>query len=175
MFLLSDTAPALMALGAKVKAVGENGERVIPAKDFFKISRNALKADEILTEIQIPNQPAYTSGVYLRYSPRKAIDYPIVGIAVMMRMDSEYSLCRDIKIISSAATPVPFEIDEAEELLRGKKIDSDAIEKTAQIAKDKVAPQAINFGDHSADFKTNIAGVLVIQAIEACLKSAKSG
>jgi len=172
--LQSDTAPALIALGARVKVIGEGRERVIPVKDFFKKVGNVLKADEILTEIQIPNQPPHASGAYLRFSPRKAIDYPVVGIAVMMRMDPEYSLCRDIKIVFGAVTPVPFEIDEAEDLLRGKKIDSDIIDGVVQTVRDKVALQAISFGDHSADFKTDMTGVLVKRAIEECLKSAKS-
>jgi xanthine dehydrogenase YagS FAD-binding subunit len=170
--LQSDTAPALIALGAKMKVVGEDGERVIPVKSFFRKVGNVLKADEILAEIQIPNQPPHASGAYLRFSPRKAIDYPVVGIAVMMGMESES--CRDIKIVSGAVTPVPFEIAEAEDLLRGRKIDSDIIDRVAQTAKDKVATQAISFGDHPADFKTNITGVLVKRAIEECLKSAKS-
>jgi len=169
---LSDTAPALIALGAKLRVVGGKGERVIPAKDFFKKSRNILKADEILTEIQIPNQMPHTTGLYLKFSLRKAIDYPMVGIAVVMSMDSKNSLCHDIKIVSGAVTPIPLEIGEAEDILRGKKIDSDIIDRAAQTAKAKVAAQAIRSIDHSADFKTNIAGVLLKRAIEGCLRLA---
>ena len=172
MVLLSDTAPALIALGAKVKAVGENGERVIPAKGFFKKSGNVLKADEMLTEIQIPAQPPHACGAYLRWSPRKAIDYPVVGAAVTMEMDTG-SLCRNTKIVLGALAPVPFEVDEAEDFFRGKKIDSDIIDEAAQTVRDNIATQAISFGDHSADYKTTMAGILVKQAIEECLKSAK--
>ena len=171
MVLLSDTAPALIALDAKLKIVGGNGERVIPVKDFFKKVGNVLKPDELLTEIQIPSQPANSCGVYLRFSPRKAIDYPVVGIAVMMGVDS--GVCRDAKIVSGAVACAPFELDKAEGLLKGKKIDAGIIERAAQTAKDQLAPQAISFGDHPADFKTNMAGVLVKRAIEECLKSAK--
>ena len=113
MFLLSDTAPALITLGAMVKAVGRDRERVIPVKDFFKKSGNRLKGDEILTEIQIPDQSPHACGVYLRWSPRKAIDYPVVGAAVIMEMDTA-SLCRNTKIVLGALAPVPFEVDEAE-------------------------------------------------------------
>jgi xanthine dehydrogenase YagS FAD-binding subunit len=170
--LLSDTAPALIALDAKLKIVVGNGERVIPVKDFFKKVGNVLKPDELLTEIQIPSQPVNSCGVYLRFSPRKAIDYPVVGIAVVMGVD--LGVCRDVKIVSGAVASVPFEIDKAEDLLRGKKIDSDIIDGVAQTTKDQLDTQAISFGDHSADFKTNMTRVLVKRAIEECLKSAKS-
>jgi len=173
MVLRSDTAPALIALGAKVKLVGEDGERVIPIKDFFEKTGNRLRGDEILTEIQIPDQPPHACGVYLRWSPRRALDYPVVGTAVIMEMDTENSLCRNIKIIFSSVAPVPFEVDEAEDFLRGKKIDSDIIDMAAQIVRDSVATKAIKFGDHSADYKTTMAGILIKQSIEDCLKLAK--
>ena len=170
--LQSDLAPALIALGARVKIVGGDGEKVIPVKDFFKKVGNILKTDEILTEAQIPNQPPNTVGVYSRYSVRKSIDYPVVGVAVVMNLEEGW--CRDIKIVSVAAASAPIEIDEVEALFTGKKIDSELIDKTVQVTKDKMATQAIKLGEHSADFKTNMAGVLVKRAIEACLESVKS-
>ena len=164
--LLSDIAPALFALGAKIKIVRENGERIVPIKDFYKKVGNVLKSDELLTEIQIPAQLPNSIGIYSKYSPRKAIDYPMAAVAVMKKIDS--GVCTDIKIISSAVTTVPFEVSEAEDLLRGNKIDSGIIEQVVQTVRDKVARHAISFGDHSADFKTEITGVLVKRALEEC-------
>src|SRR5712692_8822311 len=56
----SDTAPALVALDAKFRIVGPNGERTLAAADFFKLPRenaareNALAEDEILASVELP-------------------------------------------------------------------------------------------------------------------------
>jgi len=171
--LQSDTAPALIALGARVKIVGGSGERVIPVKDFFKKVGNVLKPDEIITEIEIPAPSANTVGVYSRYSVRKAMDYPVVGIAVVM--DLEGDLCRDIKIVSVAVSTAPVEISEVEALLKGKKINADLFDEAEQLAKAKITPQAVKLGDQSAEFKANMVGVSVKRAIGECLRLAKSG
>ena len=52
----SDLAPTLMALGAEVTLTGPNGERVVSLDDFFiDYFETALRPDEILTEIHVPN------------------------------------------------------------------------------------------------------------------------
>src|SRR6185436_2964569 len=54
----SDTAPALVALGATMRIAGGSGERSVPIEKFFVTPRqnvrreNVLLPNEILTEIQ---------------------------------------------------------------------------------------------------------------------------
>src|SRR5581483_630185 len=55
----SDTAPALVALGAKFHIMGPAGERTVPAAEFFVLPRqdaareNVLAADEVLSAVEI--------------------------------------------------------------------------------------------------------------------------
>ena len=81
----ADTAPALLILGAKVKLINLKGERFVNAEDFFVGPGEAvLNDDEILGEIQVPNPPPQSRGVYLKLTPRRSMDLAIVGVAVVL-------------------------------------------------------------------------------------------
>lgn len=82
----SDIAVALVALNAKIVT----SSRTINASEFFtaKVAPNGeginvLNADEIVTEIQVPTPAAGTKSAYLKFSFRKAIDFPVVSVAVV--------------------------------------------------------------------------------------------
>ena len=87
----SDTAPALVALGAKIVTTKKTWE----AADFFKVQNkefgtargeqiNALDLDEIVKEIQVPTPAAGTKSTYKKWAFRKAIDFPQVSAAVVV-------------------------------------------------------------------------------------------
>ena len=75
----SDTAPVLVAAGAKIVTTKKTWE----AADFFKIKGeriNSLDADEIVTEIQVPTGKKST---YKKFAFRKSFDFPLVSCAVV--------------------------------------------------------------------------------------------
>ena len=87
----SDTAPALVALGAKIVTTKKTWE----AADFFKVQNkefgtargeqiNALDLDEIVKEIQVPTPASGTKSTYKKWAFRKAIDFPQVSAAVVV-------------------------------------------------------------------------------------------
>ena len=79
----SDTAPALIALDAKVIT----DRRTIEAEKFFDVKQpgnTVLEKDEIITEIQIPEPPKGAKSAFIKFAFRKSIDFPIVNCAVMV-------------------------------------------------------------------------------------------
>ena len=63
----SDTVPALIALGAKVKVESSDGEKIIPVEELYNDDGKDyinLKAEEIITEVQIPTPSPNTGGSY---------------------------------------------------------------------------------------------------------------
>src|SRR4051794_13483598 len=59
----SDMPALLMAAEASIVAVGGNGQREIPAVDFFEdYLTTALAEDEVLTEIRVPSMDAFGWG-----------------------------------------------------------------------------------------------------------------
>lgn len=102
-----DPPPPLLALGATVSAFGPNGARTIPLKDFFRgMYETALEPGEILTEIKIPQMPANSRAVYLRYSTLSANDWPCVGVAAFMQREG--GRCKQLRLALGgvAATPL---------------------------------------------------------------------
>ena len=80
----ADWPATILALDAELKLVGPAGERVLKAEDFFvEMLTTALKPNELLTEIRIPQLPPRTGGTYLKMH-QKASGFAIVGVAVRL-------------------------------------------------------------------------------------------
>lgn len=167
-----DLAPALIGLGAKVRLVRTSGERIIPLNEFFTgrgESPNILEPDEILTEVQIPPPPEQSCGAYHKLRIRRAMDFPLAGVAVVLAMDGK--ICREAKIILNAVSSAPFEVREAEEMLRGKRIGDGVIEEVAEEIFKRARPVANLSID--ADYRRKMVRVLFKRAVKQAL-SAKS-
>ena len=64
----ADFPPSLIALGAKVKLVSDEGERIVPIETFFvDYYETVLSPAEILTEIRIPPLSPRSSGLILHW------------------------------------------------------------------------------------------------------------
>ena len=142
----SDTAPALIALGARVVTT----KRVLDAEEFFQVnvlSNTRLDKDEIITEIQIPVQAE--KSVYKRFAFRKSIDFPVVNVAVSETGDKQYRICLN------AVAPVPRRCVEAEKVLNGKDVTPELAEAAAEAAVAGADPFEAN------KYKIQIAKTLV--------------
>jgi carbon-monoxide dehydrogenase medium subunit len=164
----ADSAPALLTLGARLKLISRKGERTINIEDFFTgPNRTALTDEEILLEIKIPDMPPKSKGVYLKLSPRRAMDLAIVGAAVVVV--PEDGICKDIRIALGAVAPTPLRTMKAETVLKGQKFNDNLIEKAAKTA----AAEASPIDDHraSAEYRRDMIEVLVKRAIKQAIGS----
>ena len=150
---ISDTAPALIALDAKVVT----DRRKIKAEEFFDVknpSNTVLAMDEIIKEIQIPAPPAGAKSAFLKFAIRKSIDFPIVNCAVMVG-GSEPRICLN------AVAPKPYRATKAEAAIAGKTIN----ERNAEAAGEAAVADARPL--EAARFKVQIAKTLVKRALLA--------
>ncbi len=152
----SDTAPALVALNAKIKT----SKRLIEAESFWDMAvpgSTVLAADEIVTEIQIPTPPAGAKSAFLKFAIRKSIDFPIVNCAAKVGGG-------DARICLNAVYNKPYRVVKAEEFIKGKKID-EALADAAGAASVESA-RALP-GDRNK-WKIQIARTMVKRAILGC-------
>ena len=78
----ADLPAALLALDATFVVRGADGERSVPASEFFRgIFETAIEPGELLTEIQVPKPAAPAAWSFQKFNKR-AIDFAIVGVAV---------------------------------------------------------------------------------------------
>jgi xanthine dehydrogenase YagS FAD-binding subunit len=155
----SDTAPALVALDAKIVT----SSRTIDAEKFFEVKpvkTTVLKADEIVTEIQVPEPAAGSSSAFLKFALRRSIDFPIVNCAVMItRKDGKVTAAR---ICLNAVHVVPYRAIKAEQVITGRVIDEAAADEAGAAAVAEAKPL-----DHNK-YMVAIARTLVKRSILAC-------
>ncbi len=150
----SDTAPALIALNAKVIT----DSRTIEAENFFAVKQpgnTVLEKDEIIKAIHIPEPPKHSKSAFIKFAFRKSIDFPIVNCAVMVGGDEP-------RISLNAVAPKPYRATKAEEVIAGKSIKKIS-EKDAEAAGEAAVADARPLP--AARFKVQIAKTLVKRAI----------
>ena len=168
----ADLAPALIAFDGNVKIVGRKGERKEKIEDFLLgPGMTILQPDEIVTEIQIPAPSANTGGVYLKFSPREAMDLAMVGVATLVTLDSSNYICTKARIVLGAVAPMPIRIKNAEKILEGKKIGRELIREVSIIAVEEAKPISDIRG--SDWYRKEIIKVLVEQGIHQAIEKAK--
>ncbi|MDM7995406.1 MAG: FAD binding domain-containing protein [Acidobacteriota bacterium] len=152
----SDTAPALVALNARIKT----SKRLIEAESFWDMTvpgSTVLAADEIVTEIQVPTPAAGVKSAFLKFAIRKSIDFPIVNCAARVGDG-------DARICLNAVHNKPYRAAKAEELIKGKKID----EALADAAGAAAVESARALPGDRNKWKIQIARTMVKRAILGC-------
>jgi CO/xanthine dehydrogenase FAD-binding subunit len=166
----ADMAPPLIALGARAKIEGPQGIRVVELENFFVgPSETVLHDNEMLVELQVSNPSAYTNGVYLKLPARNGVDIAVAGVAAVITLDSKYVKVLDAKIVLGAVAPTPLRAYQAENVIRGKNIIGELIEKAAQLAASEAKPISDIRG--SANFRREMVKVLTSQAIRRAINS----
>lgn len=155
----SDMATALLALDAKIKTVSPNGGRSIPIQEFYTNFGNVLEFNEIITGVQIPKVRPNTRQRYLKFRTRKAIDFPIVSVAVAMTMDDK--LISNVKIALGGVSPMPYQAVRAEAVLEGESLTEAAAEKAAEASVRDAIPLSNN------SYKIPVVKALVKRAVLA--------
>jgi aerobic carbon-monoxide dehydrogenase medium subunit len=169
----NDHPATMLTLEAKVVTRGPKGEREIPITNFFtSLFTTALDPNEILTEIRIPIPAPRSGGAYVKLE-RKVGDFATVAVAVQLTLRRESDVCERVGIGLTNVGPTPIKAKKAEEVLRGNKIDSEAIKRAAQLASEESQPRADLRG--SEEYKRDLVRVLTTRALNRALERARGG
>ncbi len=155
----SDTAPALIALGAKVKTT----KRTLEMENFFAVKvreTTVLDFDEIVSELQVPILPEGGRSAFIKFALRKTIDFPIVNCAAMM--ESADGKVTGARICLNAVYVKPYRAGKAEEFMVGKEIN----DANAKSAAEAVIADAQPLSQNA--YMVQIAKAMVSRAILAC-------
>ena len=153
----SDTAVALTALDAKISVAGTRKNRLVSVRDFFTTLGNVLKVGEIVTEIQVPRPLEKTKQTFLKSTLRKPIDFAIVSVASVLRLED--GICAEANIALGAIAPMPIRAEMAERIIKGKTINPEIAAEAAEAAVANAKPLSMNA------YKVEITKTLVKRAI----------
>ena len=111
--------PALaLVLDMQLKVVGPQGERIIPAAEFFvTYMTTSMESNEILTEVRMPVLPAGT-GWAIQETARRHGDLALAGVALTLRVVQ--GICRDVRIAAFGVNPTAVRLTAAEQALEGQ-------------------------------------------------------
>jgi carbon-monoxide dehydrogenase medium subunit len=136
-----DTLPALIAYGAECHLRGPEGERRVPLESFLVgPGRTVLQPAELLVELRLPPLPPHTGALYIKHSPRSAMDISAVGVASVVTFEDGDGVCREVRIALGAVGPTVLRARSAEALLRGQRPDAALIQQAARAAMEDARP-----------------------------------
>ena len=134
----SDTAPALIALDAKMVVRSSRGERVIDAEDYFigpgtDITRmTVLKPGNLLTAIRLPSTWAGAQFYFEKVRDRQVWDFPLVNVASAIVFSGDRIERARLAVNGVAAHPV--RLRHVEDAVRGKPRNEETANMAGQLA-----------------------------------------
>jgi len=137
----SDSAPALLALGARVELVGADGVRQIPLEQLYQddgIEYLTRQPDELLTRVLVPGPGNGQRSAYTKVRRRGSFDFPILGVGASLRIED--GLIRDARVVLGAVHTHPLIVEKAAELLEGQRPSMELLEAAAGAAYRKATP-----------------------------------
>jgi 4-hydroxybenzoyl-CoA reductase subunit beta len=131
----TDTGPALMALGARVRLVSRSGEREVALADLYNndgIAYINRRPDEILADVFLGSLHGWKS-TYWKLRRRGSFDFPVLSVAAAARLSTD-NVVEDARIVvgSSACRPLPA--TDAAKLMLGRHLNQQTIEEAAALA-----------------------------------------
>jgi len=160
----SDTAPVLWSLGAKVRLVGPKGERVIPISALYQddgIQYLSKQPGEVLTDIVLPPAEGWRSS-YLKLRRRGSFDFPVLGVAVALRMEGD--TVKEAAITLGAVASQPRPAPDAAALLVGQRLGPELIERVAEAAYRPSKP--LDNTDLTHPYRKKMTRVFVARALK---------
>jgi 4-hydroxybenzoyl-CoA reductase subunit beta len=164
----SDSAPMACALGAGVKLISTQGERVIPVEKLYKddgIDYLAKRPDEILTALHLPSSAAAgrCRTAFWKLRRRGSIDFAVLSVAAAVWTDPA-GIVERTRIYLGAVASHPLPAQEATDFLIGKQLNEETITEAAKLARKVATPM------DNTDFQTQWRGVMVQRYAEAALR-----
>jgi len=155
-----------MVLDALVVLVGPRGTREVPVRDFFLadgIVNTRREADEILTEVRLPLAAARRRTAYAKLRQRKAIDFPLLTVAVSADVDDGGTV-RSLEGVVTGLGSRPRELAGWSEAATGRRLDDELLDELAKRAHKQCHPLENVIVD--AEWRRAMVPVYVRRALE---------
>lgn len=139
----SDTVPVLLALGARLRLLGEGGERELPIRDLYQFNgmdHLRIARGELLTAIHVPLRRG--QGSYDKLRTRDSIDFPQLGLALWVELDGDR--LTDLQLVVGAVNPQPKPLRGS---WVGRRLDAALVDEVAAQVHAQTRPQASVHGD----------------------------
>jgi 4-hydroxybenzoyl-CoA reductase subunit beta len=162
----SDLAPVMVALGARVRLRGPEGERMVPAEALYRddgMDFLTKQPDELLLGIEIPPM-AGSRASYAKLRRRGSFDFPVLGVATWARF-SQGGVIEDARIVLGAVGSYPRPSVDAASSIRGQVLTDDVIDAASRAAARPAKP--LDNTDFTIGWRKDMVPVFVRRALAA--------
>jgi 4-hydroxybenzoyl-CoA reductase subunit beta len=164
-----DLAPALIVLEAEVDIVGAQGHRRIPLAALYVEDGKAhlaLAAGELVTGVHLPANPP--ASAYEKVRCRGAIDYPLAGVAVAMKLSGDS--IASLRVALTATNSRPFLLTDTE-AFAGRPVDDQLLKDIDRLVQKQVQPMRTTLA--AANYRRVAAAALVRRLTERLFAQVK--
>jgi len=136
----TDTAPALLALGAEVEIVSRAGKRILPVQDLYRddgIRYLTLEPGEILARVLIPVPASGEKSTYWKLRRRGSFDFPVLSVAAWVLRNPQGRV-ESARLVLGSVASRPRAAEAASRLVGGTLSEEEieaAAEEAAALAK----------------------------------------
>ncbi|WP_135821683.1 FAD binding domain-containing protein [Halostella litorea] len=157
-----DWGSVLLAHEGDVVAAGPDGERTIPADEFFLLPYDTtLEPEELITEVRVPTPEPNEGSAYHKLK-RKTGDYAMAGVAARLVFDDDGRI-ETAGIGMTAVDITNARATDAEERLEGERPSADLFEAAGELAAEQSNPESDEHG--GAAYKERMVNVLTQRAL----------
>ena len=166
----ADTVPGLLILDAVALIRGKQGLREAPLESFFAgPGRTIMAADEILTGLFVPDQPAHTGTAYRKYAIRGDSDISIVGAGARITLDADGRIA-SARIALASVGATPLRMKREERMLTGMSPDEASPSEIAVACAESCSP--ITDQRATKEYRKEMVRVWVRDALEEAISAA---
>jgi 4-hydroxybenzoyl-CoA reductase subunit beta len=161
----TDAAPALIALGARVRLVSRSGEREVLLCDLYNndgLYYIKRKSNEILAEVLLDPLDSWKSA-YWKLRRRGSFDFPVLSVAAAARI-SGCGGVEEARIVIGSAASLPVVAVEAAKSLVGRPLNADSIREAAVLAARIAKP--LDNTDFDMSWRKKVTGEFVTCALQ---------
>jgi 4-hydroxybenzoyl-CoA reductase subunit beta len=159
----SDTAPALLALDARLDAVSLRGRREVPLANFYNddgVNHTTLASDEIITAVLVP--AARVRMLFTKATARTGLDYGYGTLAAAVTGSNK--AIRSARIVAGSVGSWPVLLARAGQIIVERGLNESAIADAAAAAREDLGEVTNLFSPPG--YKKRLVRGLVLQVLE---------
>ena len=162
----SELPAVMLALDAEMVLRSRDGERQVPAENFFRGTfQTAARSDELLTAIRLPLPPASRRWGFEEMSQRQG-DFALVAVAVTFDLDG--GTCARPRLAYAGVADHAIRIAAAEAALDGRAPDEGVLAEVATTAAEAVSPSEDMHADPA--YRRDLVRALTRRALSAAAR-----
>ena len=161
----SDMNVALMALDATIHILGPEGRRAVPIADFFLLpgdtpdKENVLQPGDLITHVTLPALPTGAKSLYLKLRDRASYEFALASAAIVMVREG--NAISEVRFAMGGVGTRPWRVKDAEDHLRGARMDKAAFQAAAELFLKDAKPQS------GSGFKIELAKRCLVHSLQS--------